>query len=185
MPKLWHNTIEAHRNAVADTIMDKTAALAAAHGLHALTMAQIAQESGIGRATLYKYFKDVESILMTWHQRQILMHLEELEVVRTRHARPLAALEAVLLAYAGHTGHSHDASLARLLHSMPHMAEAHRHLQTFVADLIQEAVDKKELPATPSPAERARFALGAMQAAPRNRAELGRFVSMVLKGLAA
>ena len=59
MPKLWHDTIEAHRSAVAGEIMDRTAAVAAAEGLHALTMARVAQEAGIGRATLYKYFKDV------------------------------------------------------------------------------------------------------------------------------
>ena len=63
MPKLWHDTIEAHRSAVADAIMDRTADIAAAEGLHALTMARIAAETGIGRATLYKYFKDAEDIL--------------------------------------------------------------------------------------------------------------------------
>ncbi|RUV34289.1 TetR family transcriptional regulator, partial [Mesorhizobium sp. M1A.T.Ca.IN.004.03.1.1] len=51
MPKLWNNTIEAHRDAVANTIVNKTAELAAVEGLHNLTMARIAKETGIGRAT--------------------------------------------------------------------------------------------------------------------------------------
>jgi AcrR family transcriptional regulator len=184
MPKLWHDTIEAHRNAVADAIMDRTAAIAAAEGIHALTMARIAQESGIGRATLYKYFKDVEDILVSWHRRQISSHLEDLEQVRSRHASPLTALEAVLLAYAGHTSHRHDVSLGQLLHGMPHVGEAHRHLQDFVAGLIGEATKAGELTTTSSSAERARYALAAMQAASsHSRAELARLVTMVLRGL--
>jgi AcrR family transcriptional regulator len=56
MPKLWNETIEAHRREVRDAILDNTAALVAEHGLLSVTMSQIAEETGIGRATLYKYF---------------------------------------------------------------------------------------------------------------------------------
>lgn len=34
-----------------------------------MTMSRIAEEIGIGRATLYKYFPDVEAILLAWHER--------------------------------------------------------------------------------------------------------------------
>jgi Bacterial regulatory proteins, tetR family len=46
------------------------------------TMSQIAEETGIGRATLYKYFPDVEAILLAWHDRQIAAHIAYLEEVR-------------------------------------------------------------------------------------------------------
>ena len=78
MPKLWNNTIEAHRRAVHEATLDTTAALVAEHGLASVTMSQIAKETGIGRATLYKYFPDVESILLGWHERQIASHLDQL-----------------------------------------------------------------------------------------------------------
>lgn len=186
MPKLWHDTIEAHRSAVADAIMDRTAALAAAEGLHGLTMARIAQEAGVGRATLYKYFRDREEILAHWHRRQIAAHLTDLEVIRSRHTSPLSALEAVLIAYAGHTSHNHDGSLGRLLHALPHFKEAHNHLHSFVAEVIGDAVKARELEASPSADERARFALSAMQAAPaHSRASLRRLVGMVVRGLGA
>ncbi|MGI9077433.1 MAG: TetR/AcrR family transcriptional regulator, partial [Gemmatimonadaceae bacterium] len=55
MPKLWNETIEAHRRAVRDATLNATAALVAEHGLASVTMSQIARETGIGRATLYKY----------------------------------------------------------------------------------------------------------------------------------
>src|SRR6266700_7593935 len=59
VPKLWKETIEAHRREVGDAILDTTAALVAEHGLRSVTMSQIAEETGIGRATLYKYFTNV------------------------------------------------------------------------------------------------------------------------------
>jgi len=71
VPKLWNETIEEHRREVREAILDTTVALVAEHGLLSVTMSQIAEETGIGRATLYKYFPDVEAILLAWHERQI------------------------------------------------------------------------------------------------------------------
>jgi AcrR family transcriptional regulator len=62
VPKLWSETIESHRREVRDAIVDTAAALVAEHGLASVTMSQIAGETGIGRAMLYKYFPDVEAI---------------------------------------------------------------------------------------------------------------------------
>jgi AcrR family transcriptional regulator len=75
VPKLWSETIEAHRREVRDATLDTTAALVAEHGLRSVTMSRIAAETGIGRATLYKYFSGVEAILVAWHERQITGHL--------------------------------------------------------------------------------------------------------------
>jgi len=55
--------LKAHRDAVREATIKATAALVAQHGLTGVTMSQIAKDTGIGRATLYKYFPDVESIL--------------------------------------------------------------------------------------------------------------------------
>src|SRR5687767_5873493 len=82
VPKLWNDTIEAHRREVRDAILETTAALVAKLGLASVTMSQIAEETGIGRATLYKYFSDVEAILVAWHERQITNHLQYLAEVR-------------------------------------------------------------------------------------------------------
>src|SRR5690348_17355878 len=60
------------------SILDTTAELAAEHGLLSVTMSQIAERTGIGRATLYKYFPDVQAILHAWHERQIAAHLAQL-----------------------------------------------------------------------------------------------------------
>src|SRR5258705_900335 len=84
MPRIWSQTIEAHRDAVREATLDATAALVAEHGLTGVTMSQIAKDTGIGRATLYKYFPDVESILRAWHERQIDEHLKQLLHIRDR-----------------------------------------------------------------------------------------------------
>jgi hypothetical protein len=78
VPRLWTDTITAHRAAVQDAVLDAAAALAAEHGPASVTMSQIAEQAGIGRATLYKYFPDVEAILIAWHQRHITRHLAQL-----------------------------------------------------------------------------------------------------------
>ncbi len=61
VPRLWSETIEDHRREVRAAILDATWALVTERGLTSVTMSQIAEETGIGRATLYKYFPDVET----------------------------------------------------------------------------------------------------------------------------
>src|SRR3979411_1015681 len=123
VPKLWNDTIEAHRHAVRDAVLDATAALVSEHGLASVSMSRIAEETGIGRATLYKYFPDVESILLAWHERQIAAHLEQLVAVRDQEQDPVRRLHAVLETYAlvsmESRGH-HDNELAASMHRDQH-----------------------------------------------------------------
>src|SRR5213596_3703160 len=100
MPKLWKETVEAHRREVRDAILDTAAALVAKHGLRAVTMSQIAEETGIGRATLYKYFSGVEPILLAWHERHVSAHLAHLTKLRGEPGEPAARVRAVLHGYA-------------------------------------------------------------------------------------
>src|SRR3982074_3936779 len=116
VPKLWSETIETHRREVGDATLDTTAALVAEHGLRSVTMSQIAEETGIGRATLYKYFPDVEAILVAWHERQVTGHLEQLAEVRDQPGDARKRLEAVLEAFALIQHEHHGTDLAALLH---------------------------------------------------------------------
>ena len=81
MPRIWADPIDNHRRHVQDAILDATAQLIAEQGPMSVAMSTIAERAGIGRATLYKYFPDVESILIAWHTRdfgQQLAHVEAL-----------------------------------------------------------------------------------------------------------
>ena len=185
MPKLWNETIEGHRHAVRESTLDATAELVAERGLTGVTMSQVAERAGIGRATLYKYFPDLESILSAWHERHVSGHLEHLAHARDHAPDPAGRLEAVLTAFAFHSHHSQEGDLAARLHSGPHMDRAQQHLHTFVRDLVAEGVDRGELRDDVPPEELAAYCLHALTAAggaPSMEA-VGRLVTVTLSGL--
>lgn len=185
MPKLWNDTIAGHRQAVRGAILDATAALVAAHGLAGVSMSQIAQATAIGRATLYKYFPDVEAIMAAWHERQIAAHLHQLARVRAQSTDAGQALRAVLQAYAHiqHQHHGHE--LAALLHRGAHMAHARRHLHRFLTELTGEAAATGQVRGDVPPGELADFCLNALAAAASlpSKAAVGRLVTLTLTAL--
>ncbi|MEU9154938.1 TetR/AcrR family transcriptional regulator [Streptomyces sp. NPDC048417] len=187
MPKLWNETIEEHRRAVRDTVLETTAALVTEHGLRAVTMSKIAEESGIGRATLYKYFPDVESIMVAWHERQISGHLHELAELGHGPGSPGERLERVLEAYAliQQRRHGHGAELGALLHRGEHVAGAEQHLQHFLRELLAEAAKVGDVRDDVSPDELAAYCLHALAAAGAlgSKAAVRRLVAVTLSGL--
>lgn len=165
MPKLWQNSIDAHRDAVRDAALDATAALVAEHGLPAVTMSRVAQHAGIGRATLYKYFPDIQAVLDAWHQRQVQRHLTVLTQAGDRPGTTSHRLRAVLTAYAEATRHHHGHDLASLLHQGEHVVQAQQHLRALVADLLAEGAAAGEVRGDVSPDELATYCLHALTAA--------------------
>jgi len=187
VPKLWNDTLASHRRAVGDAILDSTAALVAAHGLRSVTMSQIAEQAGIGRATLYKYFPDVEAILIAWHERQVNGHLAHLAHVRDQQGDARKRLEAVLEAYALIAYEHHDSDLAALLHQGEHVARARAHLRDFIRDLLAEGARSGCLRDDVAPDELASYCLHALGAAGRmpSEAAVHRLVTVTLAGVAA
>ncbi|KUO22369.1 TetR/AcrR family transcriptional regulator [Streptomyces dysideae] len=187
MPKLWNETIEEHRRAVRDAVLETTATLVGEHGLRVVTMSKIAEESGIGRATLYKYFPDVESIMTAWHERQIAGHLHELAELRNGPGAPGVRLERVLEAYAliQQRRHGHGAELGALLHRGERVAGAERHLRHFLRDLLAEGVRAGEIRDDVSPDELAGYCLHALGAAGGlpSKAAVRRLVAVTVAGL--
>lgn len=195
MPKLWNETIEAHRSAVRDATLDTTAALVAERGITGVTMSLIAERTGIGRATLYKYFPDVESILAAWHERQVAAHLAHLSATGTDTGTDTdgggggaaGRLAAVLEAYAliQHEHPPHDLSAA--LHRGDHVAGAEQHLADFLAGLVAEAAAEGAVRDDIPPGELARYCLAAATAARTlpTKAAVHRLVRATLAGLRA
>src|SRR6266545_4208074 len=188
VPRLWNETIEAHRRAVREATLDTTAALVAEHGLRSVTMSQIAEETGIGRATLYKYFPDVEAILLAWHERQVSGHLEQLATVRDQAGDAGQRLEAVLEAYAliSHESHGHrDSELGAFLHRDEQLAPAQRQLRTMIRDLLAEGARAGDLRDDVAPDELASYCLHALAAAGSlpSKAAVRRLVTVTLAGL--
>jgi len=168
VPKLWTDTIEEHRQQVRDAIVKATAELIDERGLLSVTMSAIAERAGIGRATLYKYFRDVEAILLTWHEEKISGHLEQLARLAHRPGNPGERVTAVLDAYAlmRHSSRGqHDTDLAAFLHRGHHLASAERALHQLIRDLLDEAAHAGEVRDDIPPAELATYCLHALNAA--------------------
>jgi len=189
VPKLWSETIETHRQEVRDAIIETTAALVGKDGLRSVTMSQIAEDTGIGRATLYKYFPDVESILVAWHQSHVTNHLDHLVALRDETEDAGEQLDAVLEAYAlicyeiAHQ--SHGADLTALVHRGEHIDRAQLELTHFVRDLLAEGARAGLVRSDVAPDELAAYCLNALAASSSmpSKAAVRRLVSVTLAGL--
>jgi AcrR family transcriptional regulator len=188
MPKLWTAAIESHRREVHDAILDAAGALVAEDGLLAVSMSEVAKRSGVARATLYRYFPDVDAVLLAWHARELETHLDGLRAVRNDVEDVGERLGALLEAYANglHASHGHrDTALGALLHSDVRVAGAeqtvHGLLEDVIADAAAAGLVRRDVPAN----ELASYCLSALSAAGTisARAAVRRLVAVTLAGL--
>ena len=188
MATLWSETVEAHRREVRGAVLDTAARLVGEHGLLSVTMSQIAEETGIGRATLYKYFPDVEAILLAWHERHIRGHLELLEQARHDGEGPGERLRAVLEAYAlvAHESHRHhDTELAAFVHRHEQVVRAERSVRDMIGELVAEAQQAGVVRDDLAPDELASFCVHALAGAGAvaSKPAVGRLVAVTLDAL--
>ncbi|QMU77685.1 helix-turn-helix transcriptional regulator [Streptacidiphilus sp. PB12-B1b] len=186
MPKLWNETIEAHRRTVREAVLDAAAALTAEHGPASLTMSQIAVRAGIGRATLYKYFPDVEAVLAARRQREAERLLARLTGARDRAAGrtgPGGRLQAVLLAYALA---AHEQRGAGVLpdHGSP-SPDPQQPVLELLRELLAQAADAGAVRADIGADELAAYCLHALAAAgaARSEAAVHRLLALTLSAL--
>ena len=185
VPKLWNDTLQEHRQEVRGAILEATAALAVKHGVRGVTMLRIAEDTGIGRATLYKYFSDVESILVAWHEHHVLAHLEHLAAIRNGAGEPGKRLRSVLETFALIQHERHGTELAILLHRGEHVERAQQHLSRLICDLLTECTETGEVRGDVAPDELAIFCIHALTAANglRSKAAVRRLVAVTMAGL--
>jgi AcrR family transcriptional regulator len=188
VPKLWSDTLEAHRRDVTEAIMEAAVALVAEHGVRSVTMSQIAERTGIGRATLYKYFPRVEAILLAWHERRVAGHLDHLAEVRDRAADAVERLEAVLEAYAlirHEMQRHHDTELGMFVHGDEHASRAQHRLREMIRELLTAAAETGDVRDDVGADELTSYCLHALAAAgslPSKHA-VRRLVAVTLAGL--
>ncbi|MBA3677524.1 MAG: TetR/AcrR family transcriptional regulator [Sphingosinicella sp.] len=187
MPRLWTDTIDAHRQAVRDAVVSTTSILVRENGLASVTMSQIAEQSGIGRATLYKYYPNLEAILAAWHQRHVADHIEHLAQLGRTSDDLAHRLEAVVGAYAriafrrGREG----GDAAAMIHQGEHVARAHDQLndlfQKLLADAARAGAVRRDIPVD----ELANYTIHALTAAEKltSEASVQRLVQVTLETL--
>lgn len=192
MPQLWTETIDAHKKVVREAILTAVGDTVADAGPAAVTMSGVAGRSGIGRATLYKYFPDVETLLLAWHERIVGVHLEHVERAllplsdgaRDDSAHALRSLRSALEAYAQQLAHGapgFSGELAARLHGTDHVGCAEQRLVALLAEHLRHCQGLRVVRDDVPPTELAVFCLSAMSAARTltERAALDRLLDVV------
>jgi AcrR family transcriptional regulator len=188
VPKLWEESVDGHRQAVRAAVMQAAWRLAEEHGPLALSMSQVAAAAGIGRATLYKYFPDVESILIAHHMQHVQGHLLALEKLSGGFESVGSRLVAVVDAYASicfHRARHSTTGVSALVHRGSEVADAEQRLRGLFAELIAEAAAETLVRTDVRPEELAEYCLHALPAAGHavDLEQVGRLVRVVLDGL--
>ncbi|MFC5730926.1 MULTISPECIES: TetR/AcrR family transcriptional regulator [Nocardioides] len=190
MPKLWNETIESHRTAVRAAILETTWKLVKQRGPLSVTMTQVAEGVGIGRATLYKYFPDVESILRAHHQRHVDQHLDELSKLARGPGTADERLHALLSHYARicHYRARHgSADLSALLHQSTDVTDAEERIHDLFTQMLDEAAAAGEVRTDIAASELADYCLHALSAAAKapDDSATTRLVELTMRSLRA
>jgi len=190
VPKLWSQTVDAHRHEVREAIVDTGWELAAEHGPLSMTMSQVAQETGIGRATLYKYFPNVATILLAGHDRLVRGHLAQLAELCDGEGDPCDKVENVLFAYAHmcyHRAQYSTVEMSGLLHRPENVAGPELQLRALFEDLLTEAAGTATaiVRNDVAPGELATYCLHALTAASEmsSKSAVERLVTVTLDAL--
>jgi AcrR family transcriptional regulator len=153
MPQIWAESIEQHKRQTTARIIDATVALVAENGLSATSMSHVAESAGIGRATLYSYFPDVEHILLAWHEQEVDRYTQSLSDELARQTDTPSALRVIMtrLIEGFTSGHDHalDASRVELSALSPEikrqMAGASAKLATLLDEVLEQGIRTGQL----------------------------------------
>lgn len=66
MPRIWEASVADHKIRLRQAIIEAAVEVVAEEGLAEVTMSHIAERAGVGRATIYNYFPDLEHILAAY-----------------------------------------------------------------------------------------------------------------------
>jgi AcrR family transcriptional regulator len=146
MPQIWAESIEEHKRQTVARIIDAAVALVAERGLAAASMSQVAQRTGIGRATLYSYFPDVEHILLAWHDQEVERYHHALADELAAQPDALNALRLfitrLIQGFAGEHGQELDASRVELSALSPDIQRQMGSATAKLASLLQQTLEQ-------------------------------------------
>lgn len=184
MPRVRTGTIAGHRRAVRDVILDAAARIVGAGGLQSVTMAGLAQEAGIGRATLYKYFAGVDEVLVAWHARLLDEHVRALRAEVEGDLDPADRLVRGLRAYTELAAHQ-PSEATGVLHGQGHAKDSVDEVESLFTELLRAAADDGVIRDDVAARELAVYCISALGGARHlsSRAAVRRLVATVLDGL--
>lgn len=109
MAESWEQARLNHRQQQAEAIAASALSLIVEHGAPALTMAAIASAAGISRQTLYRYYRDVDAVLVGVAEL-IASHDELFEATVAEQRDPAAQLDLIVRTIVSVGGHGADGS---------------------------------------------------------------------------
>jgi AcrR family transcriptional regulator len=176
----WDDSLEAHRGRQRRAIYDATLSLVTERGLSDVSMAEVARQAGIGRATLYKYFPSVEHILAAVALDEMDRERATLDAALVPLDDPLERLRTstrLLIEYFDSPDHAlasgavHPTQFSEEVGRDVHAA--FRSLHEMLADMVRDAIDEDHLRPDLDP-DFAAEALGQLLAAGRTMVMSGR-----------
>ncbi len=144
----WDDTLSEHRQRQAEHIAASAMAIIARDGVSALTMSAVAEEAGVSRQTLYKYFPDVDAVLVGMVRLSESMESDLVERVGgagDARAGLIVFVEAALTATS--SGHPSPAALASILPPEARSSlQAHAdRAEALVIDLLRRGLEDGSL----------------------------------------
>ena len=118
----WEQARLNHRAQQGEAIAGAALSLLLEHGASGLTMAAIAESADISRQTLYRYYPDVDAVLVGV-ATLIAAHDDQLEIEVQRQSDPSEQLDVLVRIVAG-SGEHHNRESTALLATLPPKARA-------------------------------------------------------------
>lgn len=173
MTESWEKARLDHRGRQATSIAESALSLVTEHGGATLTMAAIADRAEMSRQTLYRYYKDVDAVLLgvadlvTSHDQAFV------EMVREQ-PDPRSQLELIAETATGdgHAGHDATALLAVLPPAGREIVAQHQaRARNLLAEVLQRGIVQGNFRSDVDPHVDAPLILGLLDAAAPNAAE--------------
>lgn len=178
----WERTVDVHRDSVRSAVIDAAAVVVSEQGVLGATMAAVAAQAGIGRATLYRYFSSIEDVIEAWHAYQVSEHVQAVRAVAET-TETTDRLRCVLEAYA--TFSRHGPKHATVLHTSEAVTAGQRQIQlllcSILADEVQRGAVREDVPVK----ELSSFCLSALAPTVQlhSKAAVGRAIQLTLQAI--
>jgi AcrR family transcriptional regulator len=148
VPKIWDESVASHKVRLRAAIIDAAVQLVGERGRGDVPMSAVAERAGIGRATLYNYFPDLDHILAAHVADEFAAHHARLDAELAERPDPLERLSVVVhltVEYTASARHQISAAVGSLDDFSPgaqHLVDdAVGGFHQRVAAVVAEAVD--------------------------------------------
>lgn len=166
MAESWQQARLAHRDHQAASIAASALSLITQHGAPALSMSAIAKAADVSRQTLYRYYPDVDAVLVGIAEL-VASHDEDFEQFVAQEQNPRSQLDLIARTVAGR-GHSEHAAAALVAVLPPEgrdiLAQHEARAARLLSEVLRRGVDEGSFRTDVDPVADPRLILGLLAA---------------------